>query len=226
MMFGASNIKDLQQLKWDLEKEEGISSCFTQKKSLIAYTSINGKGFIKIPPCVRNIQFVEKTNFIPLEENGGTNNLGCGCGQIICGVKGEKLKPFFIKKSTARFLVKQAVMITAENNGTDVYDVKIECFKIEERENNVYGYRSLIFKGQCKKNWFNDDFPEMANQNELLEIPYYILFFYFAAREAIRKSRCRECKRPHYVDVQKNSTPDMRPYLQETQPTLTCPWLC
>ncbi len=185
-------------------KRELADSYFTESGFLMVRFSVNGKGFMELPSCIHNTYH---TTSLFLEENGGGNCQG-GYGQIVCGTEGEAITPFFIKKSTACFLVREeAVLISAKNNGGSDIAVKIERFdRIEEKDGIVYGNKSLVFEGCCNKKWFEDDFPETGNLNELLSIPYYVLFFYFATREAIRKSRCNNCKRPHYVKVTPKTT--------------------
>jgi hypothetical protein len=196
------NTKDLQKLKFDLEKDGFPSSNFTpSRRSLILDFGVNGKGFEKLPICVRDAKQVRRNNFLPLLEKGGATNLENGKAQIVCGMKGEKLKPYHVDKSTAYFKEKEAVLISVENNGGENVSVRIESFKTEEKEYNIYGKRSLIFEGLCKKRWFDDDFSETIIVEEFLSLPYVILFFYFAVREAVRKSRCVGCKRIHYAET-------------------------
>lgn len=210
------DFKALKKLELALEGEEGIPSHLTRNESLMSYASINGKGFFRIPPCVHKIKNIQRVKtFILLEEKGGAISSNDGCSQIICGPKGQRIKPFLVKKSNARFLIEeQAIMIIAENNGSNNIAVRIESLKIKEEKNNVYGERLLIFDGNCKKEWFDDDFPEKGNYLETMSIPHNILFYYFPVREAVRKSRCVGCKRPHYVRVDSKPNTDDYPHFK------------
>ncbi|MDD5013098.1 MAG: hypothetical protein PHI45_03375 [Candidatus Pacebacteria bacterium] len=215
--------KSLRKMAVDLEKEEGVQT-IVKEGYLIFYTNVNGKGYFKIPPCIKNTEGVRCNNFLLLEEKGGANKTG-GSATIVCGNKGEKIKPFQIKAGTARFVQKSAVLITAENNGTDIYAVKIESLKIseEEKKGTIQTHRSLIFEDSVKKIWFDDDFIGIGSYEDTISIPNEILTFYFAVREAVRKSRCVGCKRPHYVKIEK---PTRRYYystsIQESQASCSC----
>lgn len=193
------SLKDLKGLKIELEKVEGLPSELDRNlRCLLVHTSINGKGFMNIPQSLCN-DSIKHDDFLRLKEKGGGDY---HAGQIICGVKGEILEPLYWTRNEATFLAKEAVQINAvKNNGK--LSIKIQQIKLFPEKGKLCIKENTIFEGLCDEKWFDDRFSENANPIELLAIPESILFFYFPAREAVRKSRCVNCHRLHYADTSK-----------------------
>jgi hypothetical protein len=192
MMFWCADGKALKRLQSSLKKER-ISSFFTRGNALIAHFEADEEGFFELPPCVRNTeaQSFHKNSFICLQEKGD----GKRHAQIVCGINGERIPYLFIKKNVVNFSVKEAMLVSAENNGDNTVAVKIESFKMETKRDGVELKWSPIFDGQCSKSWFDDD---VMNLNEIQSIPDDILRHYFAVRAAAVKS-IRGRVRPHYI---------------------------
>jgi len=199
MIFWCAEIKALRKLQNVLKNEEGISSFFSRGNALIAHLEVDEEGFFELPPCVlyTEARRFHKNSLIHLQERlqkkGGNTQ-----AQIVCGTRGEQIPYLFIKKNIVNFCVREAMLVSAENNGDNTVAVKIESFKIEVKNDGAMLRWSPIFDGQCNKSWFDDD---VMNLNEIQLIPDNILSFYPAVRAAVKKCVGNR-PRPHYIPDQ------------------------
>ncbi|MDD3170446.1 MAG: hypothetical protein WC410_02450 [Candidatus Paceibacterota bacterium] len=167
--------KDLVAL---LEKEEMIQAKLT-RTGVIVPLDANKAGIYRIPLSIRN-----KNPFIllHLEESGGSNG-SAGFGQIICDVDGGRLRPFRIeKKGIAGFNVaNEAAVVCALSKRGNIVGLSIELYKIQRSNNKVVVRRNLLFSGTNPR------------------LPEHLSRFKKAARAAVSKSRCQNCRHLHFV---------------------------
>jgi hypothetical protein len=160
-----------------LEKEEMIRARLT-KTGIVVPLSANKEGVYRIPLSIRD---KKPYIFLSLEESGGSNG-DAGFGQIICGSKGERLRPFYIKDSLGRFIVaNKAAIICAWSINRDIVNLTIETHSIQRNNSNVVIKNNQVWKGK------NSKLPEHLSQFER------------AAEAAVRKSKCPGCKHLHFV---------------------------
>jgi len=166
--------KDLVAL---LEKEEMIQAKLTRTGVLVPL-SANKEGIYRIPLPIRDKR---PYIFLHLEESGG-NTGGAGFGQIVCGSEGERLKPFYVKDNIGQFNVaNKAVVVCASSGYGGIHSLTIETFKIQRNNSNVVIKKNQLWRGKNSK------------------LPESLSMFESAAKAAVRKSRCPECRHLHFV---------------------------
>jgi hypothetical protein len=157
-------------LKNVLEKEHGLQ----------VRTGVNGF-FICLPQnniphkILQILSDKEKLILLELYEYNGSD-----FSQVVCGLKGQPLTPFYIKGNRASFsTTKSLVTITYQTEGKE-QEIQIERHILEINEDNVYVKQQKIYIGSPPP-------------------PYPLRNFDFAAKAAITKFLQYELKKPCYI---------------------------
>jgi len=136
----------------------------------------------EIPPHLR--KKTDTVYLIDCEESGG-GMINAGSAMIICGINGERLKPYRIPKGYAngvhaKFLSHKCMTAVALKR---YRIVKLWSHKIFKNRNTVSLISEKFWEGPPKK------LPEFYSYKK----------FQPAAEAALKKARCYCCKEPHYI---------------------------